>query len=171
MDIKVLTCVIHIFVLIANVSYLPVGSGCFFLEFLSSNLFHKKKLLKVFWFSNGRSKKGVRGMLTSPAPLCCSPTLKSSGIEKPRGSDAGSTPIVYALASTRLSLTHFRSTFGVHKVSTLSHTYPHRPLRNIKMAIGNHQIDCPFYLWPDVCYGDLKAKQNSVVIRDTECPY
>ena len=38
------------------------------------------------------------------------------------------------------------------------------------MAIGNLPADSPFYLWPDVRFGDLQT-EDSMVIHDTECPY
>ena len=53
----------------------------------------------------------------------------------------------------------------------LTHTYPHKPPKNIKVTICYHQVDSPIYLWPDVCFGDLQAKKKTVVIHDTECPY
>ena len=36
------------------------------------------------------------------------------------------------------------------KVSMLTHTCPHKPLRKIKMATCNYQADSPICLWPDV---------------------
>ena len=56
------------------------------------------------------------------------------------------------------------------KVSMLTHTYQHKPLRKIKVAICNNQVDSLFYLW-HVCSGDLLAKKKSMVVHDTECPY
>ena len=43
-------------------------------------------------------------------------------------------------------------TLGGDKVSRpmLTHTYPHKPLRKIKVTICNHQADSPLYVWPDV---------------------
>ena len=41
-------------------------------------------------------------------------------------------------------------TSGNNKVSMLTHTYPHKPLRKIKVVICNHQADNPLYMWPDV---------------------
>ena len=41
------------------------------------------------------------------------------------------------------------------KVSMFGHTYPHKPLRKIKMTICNHQTDSPLYVWSDVWPGDL----------------
>ena len=29
----------------------------------------------------------------------------------------------------------------------------------------NHQANCPFYMWPDVCPGDFPAKEKSMVIH------
>ena len=39
---------------------------------------------------------------------------------------------------------------GGDKVSMLTHTYPHKPLRKNKVTICNHQADSPLYVWPDV---------------------
>ena len=44
-----------------------------------------------------------------------------------------------------------------NKVSLLTHTYPHKPLRKIKVTMRNHQVDSPFYVWPDVRSGDLQV--------------
>ena len=57
------------------------------------------------------------------------------------------------------------------KVSTVDHTYPHKLLMKTEVAICNHQVDSPFYLWPNVCSGDLHAKEKTIAIHDTECPY
>ena len=46
------------------------------------------------------------------------------------------------------------------KVSMLTHIYPQKPLRKIKVATCNRQVDSPFYLWPDVCSGTLQAKKR-----------
>ena len=43
-------------------------------------------------------------------------------------------------------------------MSMLTHTYPHKPLRRIEVAICNHQVDSPFHMYPDVCFGDLQCK-------------
>ena len=42
------------------------------------------------------------------------------------------------------------STLRGDKVSMLTHTYPHKPLRKIKVTICNHQADDPLYVWPNV---------------------
>ena len=60
-------------------------------------------------------------------------------------------------------------TLGDDKMSMLTHTYPHKPLRNIKMTICNHQTDSPLHVWPHVWSGDLQV-YKSMVIHDTECP-
>ena len=63
------------------------------------------------------------------------------------------------------------------KVSVLTHTYPHKIQRNIKIAICSHQVDSPIYLWTDVCSGDLKAKKRvwsyttADVLTETRCQY
>ena len=44
-------------------------------------------------------------------------------------------------------------------------------MRKIELVIYNHQVDSPFYLWPDICYIDLQAKKKSMVIYDTQFPY
>ena len=36
------------------------------------------------------------------------------------------------------------------KMSVLTHTYPYKPLRKIKVTICNHQADSPLYVWPVV---------------------
>ena len=46
---------------------------------------------------------------------------------------------------------------GGDKVSMLTHTYPHKPLRKIKVTMCNHQADSPLYVLPDVCPGDLQV--------------
>ena len=43
------------------------------------------------------------------------------------------------------------------KVSMLTHTYPHKPLRKIKVTTYNHQADSRLYVWPDVWSGDLQV--------------
>ena len=46
---------------------------------------------------------------------------------------------------------------GGDKVSMLTHTYPHKPLRMIKVTICNHQADSPLYVKPNVCSSDLQV--------------
>ena len=56
------------------------------------------------------------------------------------------------------------------KVSVLTHIYPHKPLRKIKVTTCNHQADSPLY----VCVmSDLVICKfwKSMVIHDTECRY
>ena len=36
------------------------------------------------------------------------------------------------------------------KVSVLTHLYPHKPLRKIKVTIRDHQAHSQLYVWPDV---------------------
>ena len=36
------------------------------------------------------------------------------------------------------------------KVSVLTHIYPHKPLRKIRMILYSHQADRLLYVWPDV---------------------
>ena len=43
------------------------------------------------------------------------------------------------------------------EVSMLTHTYPHKPLRKIKVIICNDQADSPLYVWRDVWPGDLQV--------------
>ena len=45
---------------------------------------------------------------------------------------------------------------GGDKVSMLTHTYPHKPIRKIKVTVCNHQADSPLYVLPDVWSGDLQ---------------
>ena len=42
------------------------------------------------------------------------------------------------------------ATLGVDKVSILTHTYPHKLPRKIRVTICNHQADNQLYVWPDV---------------------
>ena len=44
-----------------------------------------------------------------------------------------------------------------YKVGMLTHTYPHKPLRKIKVTICNHQADSAVQVWPDVWSGDLQV--------------
>ena len=50
--------------------------------------------------------------------------------------------------------------FRADEVSVLTHTYPHKPLRKIKVTICNHQADKPLYVWPDVWSGDLQVEKK-----------
>ena len=47
-------------------------------------------------------------------------------------------------------LSVFPIPLGGDKVSMLTHTYPYKPLRKIKVTICNRQTDSPLYVWPDV---------------------
>ena len=51
----------------------------------------------------------------------------------------------------------FWCTLWGDKVSMLTHTYPHKPLRKIKVTKCNHQADSPLYVRPDVWSGDLQV--------------
>ena len=55
-------------------------------------------------------------------------------------------------------------------MNMLTHTYPHKPLRKIKVTICNHQADSPLYVSSDVWFGDWRFRKR-MVIHDTECPY
>ena len=57
------------------------------------------------------------------------------------------------------------------KVSMLTNTYPHKPMRKIKVTICNHQVEVSFYLWPSICSGDLQAKNSEWSYTTPECPY
>ena len=46
---------------------------------------------------------------------------------------------------------------GSHKVSMLTHTSQHKPLRKIEGAISKHQTDSQLYVWPKVWSGDLQV--------------
>ena len=59
---------------------------------------------------------------------------------------------------------------GCQPVIMFIHAYPHKPLRKIKVAICNRPADSPFYLWPNVRFGNLQTEDN-IVTRDTESPY
>ena len=69
----------------------------------------------------------------------------------------------------RISVILITNTLVGDKVSMLTHTYPHKPLRKNKVTICNHQADSPLNLWPDVWFGDCKFR--NVVLHDAECPY
>ena len=43
------------------------------------------------------------------------------------------------------------------KVSMLAYTYPHKPLRNTKVTMCNHQANNPLHVWPDVWSDDLQV--------------
>ena len=43
------------------------------------------------------------------------------------------------------------------KASMLTHIYPHKPLRKVKVAFAIIKVDSPFYLWPGVYSGELQA--------------
>ena len=45
------------------------------------------------------------------------------------------------------------------KVSMLTHTYPHKPLKKIEVTICSRQADSPLYVyvWPDVWSDDLQV--------------
>ena len=51
-----------------------------------------------------------------------------------------------------------------HKVSMLTHTYEHKPPRNIEVTIFNHQDDSPFFVWPDVWSGELQIQKKYALI-------
>ena len=51
----------------------------------------------------------------------------------------------------------FFFTLGGDKVSTLAHTYPHKPLRKIKVIICNHQAGSPLYVWSGVWSDDMQV--------------
>ena len=54
-------------------------------------------------------------------------------------------------------LYHHETPLGVHKVSMFNHTYPHKPLREIKVTICDHQADSSVYVWTDVWPGDSQV--------------
>ena len=43
------------------------------------------------------------------------------------------------------------------KVGMLTHTYPHKRLRKVKLTPCNHQADSPHFVWPDVWSGHLQV--------------
>ena len=51
----------------------------------------------------------------------------------------------------------FTSALGGEKVSMLTHTFSHKPLSKIKLAIYKHQAGSPVYIGPNVPSGDLYA--------------
>ena len=70
------------------------------------------------------------------------------------------------------TLTLYKGPLGGDKVTMLTHTYPHKHLRNsnIKVSICNQQAGSPLYVRPDVWSGDF-ASLESMVIYGTQCPY
>ena len=58
--------------------------------------------------------------------------------------------MIWATVKSRAYGSNIQLPFGADKVSMLTHTYPHKPLRKIKVTIFNHQADSPLYVWPDV---------------------
>ena len=56
----------------------------------------------------------------------------------------------------------FHDTLRGDEVSILTHTYPNKPLRKIKLVICNHQVDNSFHRWPNVWSDELQA-QNRVL--------
>ena len=48
----------------------------------------------------------------------------------------------------------------------LTHTYPHKPIRKMTMAIGNHQTDCSVNMKHDVWIGDFQTGKNDMVMHD-----
>ena len=69
----------------------------------------------------------------------------------------------------RSRLLHIVSPLGGDKVSMSIHTYPHKPLRNIKGAICNHQDDCPFYLQPDFWFHDQLTHTHDTSCTESRC--
>ena len=58
---------------------------------------------------------------------------------------------------------------GGDKVSMLTHTYPHKPLRKIAMSICNHQADSQLYVWLDDLVICMFRKNRAT--HDRKCPY
>ena len=56
---------------------------------------------------------------------------------------------LYITARTKLSTLPYT-------VSMWTHTYPHKPLRKIKVTIYNHKSDSSLYVWPDAWSGDMQ---------------
>ena len=59
-----------------------------------------------------------------------------------------SKPVLYQMINTPGAVKYWPS--GMIKVSMLTHTYPHKPLRKIKVTICNHQADSQLDVWTDV---------------------
>ena len=53
------------------------------------------------------------------------------------------------------------TTLSGDKMSTITHTYLHKPLRKNKVTICNHHFDSPLQFWPDFCSDDLWAKNKN----------
>ena len=47
-----------------------------------------------------------------------------------------------------------------NKVSMLTNTCPHKPLRTVKVALGNSQAECPFCLRSDISLVINKLKNE-----------
>ena len=65
---------------------------------------------------------------------------------------------LYCLSFISISL--LACLLGVGKVSMLTHTYQHKPLRENKATTCHHQADNPLYVWPDVWSGDRKFRKK-----------
>ena len=65
----------------------------------------------------------------------------------------------------------FLAIIGDCKVSMLTHTHPHKPLRKIKVATCNHQADSSLFVWPGVWSGDLRVERVWCRIWNVECLY
>ena len=61
-----------------------------------------------------------------------------------------------------------QSTLRGNKVNMITHTYPRKPIRQIKVVVHDHRVDSPFYSWPDVCSGDLQETKREY--RPTMAP-
>ena len=62
----------------------------------------------------------------------------------------GFTVPVYLFYAVKEKVHSKRRALGNDKVSMLTHTHLHKPLRKIKVTICNRQADNPLYVWPDV---------------------
>ena len=72
--------------------------------------------------------------------------------QEQRASDLNVIALIYSPAPPEFNRLHnyTPATLRGDKVSMLTHTYPHKPLRKIKMTICNDHADNPLYVWPDV---------------------
>ena len=61
------------------------------------------------------------------------------------------TVLLFALQGSWFCLYLPRERMGDDKVSILTHTYPHKALRKVKVTTCNHQVDCPLHMMSPRC--------------------
>ena len=63
------------------------------------------------------------------------------------------------------------TTPGGNKMCVLIYTYAHKPLREIKVAICNHQVDCLFHWVPSLIWCFASTQEYNDIVHDAECLY